>query len=538
MRDYLFKNFSLDTILNYFGEFVKKIGSADWRINIFSSDSKNPNKTMSLASTPVLSQGKTVNPRMNSKPRGKISSLRLKNIANWESKSFKQRIAKNSSSEKIILQNYFVFTDGEYTYFIPQFELARALFFRDSYLARSAPVFRVLEDDFQIDCSNDGGSVRINVLKNSNYPLNSFNDLSKRNHLCWILLDSQVRASYESIAKYQLQESSYTEDGKKWIFHFDPPDLDDVTIKIRATYDESRKYCFVHQILGFEGLQANIPENIEMFHPEFSIPGSKANEGKSPVAPDAPESFCVDDIDVANADTIRTEIDAEKVECEFKTPFVVKRVSEKEKSNATLSVTDGEEGKKVISQDVSMNESVAGQGKSAAEWNTINDTTDNDHLFERKFTCFSNMVDRLKANRWCEFISLDTKSLPRRGRSKKHLLSTDGSPRCVAIVQFKIRDKHIAFLEVDTSDAVKPISTLVIFVRDAGKLKYQIGKVMAEFVSDSLTWPTKLLSDYYGKRGYVRIPHPESKSGNKGVLLPNSVHGWANRCYLAVSKLR
>ena len=338
MLDYFFKNFELDTVINYFGEFVKKIGSSDWRINIFSSDSKKFNKsnTVSLASVPVLSQGRSVNPCKKNKPCGKVCSLYLKNTAGWKSKSFKVRSAKDSSSEKRILRYYFVFEDGEYTYFIPQLELARTLFFRDGYLSRSAFVFRVLENEFQIDCSNDGGPVRINVLTHSSYPLNSFNDLSKRNHLCWILLDSQVRASYESIAKYELHESCSTKDGKKWIFHFDQPNLDGVKLNIRATYDESRKKCFVHEILGFEKLPNNMPESVEMFHPDSTIPGTKVNEGKSSVAPEVPESFCIDDTDVANANTTRTDIDAEKVQCEFKIPFIVKRVSEKEKLNARL----------------------------------------------------------------------------------------------------------------------------------------------------------------------------------------------------------
>lgn len=229
-------------------------------------------------------------------------------------------------------------------------------------------------------------------------------------------------------------------------------------------------------------------------------------------------------------------VDTDKIDYEFKNAFKVISIAKTEKGSPSLSIPD-DEGKEVVSQDVSMNESVAGRGKARAEWNTINDTTDNDHLFERKFTCFSKMVDKLKNKRGCKFISLDIKSLPRRGQGKKHLLSTDGSPRCVAIVQFKIKGKHVVFLEIDTSDGVKALSTILILVRDAGKLKYQIGKVMAELVSDSLTWPTKLLSDYYGLRGYVRIVHPESKSGDKGVLLPNSLNGWANRCYRDVEKL-
>ena len=200
-------------------------------------------------------------------------------------------------------------------------------------------------------------------------------------------------------------------------------------------------------------------------------------------------------------------------------------------------MSDSEEGKEFISQDVSMNESISGQGKASAEWNTINDTTDNDHLFERKFTCFSNMVEKLKNMRGYEFLSSEPKRLPKRARCKKHLL-IDGSPRCVAIVKFRRGDSLIVILEIDTSDAEKALSTKAILVHDTSALDSQLGKIMAELVGSSLSWPNRLFTDFYGVHGHVGIPHPESKSGNKGVLSPDSVNGWANRCYRAIGKLR
>lgn len=432
--------------------------------------------------------------------------------------------------------NCFVLKYKGYFWFIPQFELARALFFRDAFMAQAAFEHGILDVEFQIDRSNEE-AILINILEHSTYPVSLFKNLASRQYLGWILLDPQARQSYESIARYQLLDGDDLVDRREWNFRFDPPPLEGVGLRVRCIRDESVKCIFVQEILGITDLVADVPEVFKMSHPKSSTPGTKHTEGKSPIAPEAPEQIFVHDDDIANADTSPRMVATDKIDYGFKNAFKVIPISETEKGRSSLSIPD-DEGKEVVSQDVSMNESVVGSAKNRAEWNALNDRTDNDHLFERKFTCFSKMVDKLKDNRWCEFISLDTNSLPRRGRSKKHLLSTDGSSRCVAIVQFKIRNKHVVFLEIDTSDAEKALSTMVILVRDAGKLKYQIGKIMAELVSSSLRWPTELLSDYYGKDGHRRIFHPESKSGNKGVLLPSSANGWANRCLAAVRKLR
>lgn len=61
MWDYLFKKFELDTILDYFGTFFKKIGGA-WKVRTVSSDRKRAKKkgSVSVANVPALAQGKII----------------------------------------------------------------------------------------------------------------------------------------------------------------------------------------------------------------------------------------------------------------------------------------------------------------------------------------------------------------------------------------------------------------------------------------------------------------------------------------------
>src|SRR5699024_11152239 len=99
----------------------------------------------------------------------------------------------------------FVFKHDGVTHYLPQLELARVLFFHHAYLARLALVSQGLVQEFDVQWRGTGDNAIINILQNCSLPLFARKDDAYRRILGWILLDTDARRSFESIARYQLQ---------------------------------------------------------------------------------------------------------------------------------------------------------------------------------------------------------------------------------------------------------------------------------------------------------------------------------------------
>lgn len=101
----------------------------------------------------------------------------------------------------------------------------------------------------------------------------------------------------------------------------------------------------------------------------------------------------------------------------------------------------------------------------------------------------------------------------------------------MAVIELEVQGKHVILLEVDTSDAEKALSTKVLVLRDSSKWKDDLNKIMYGLVRGSLVWPSKVLNQICGKKGHIGIKHPKCAGGHKGLLLPDTIDGWAGRCY-------
>ncbi|SMF34644.1 Tn7-like element transposition protein TnsE [Desulfovibrio gilichinskyi] len=529
MSNYIFDKFKPDAIINYLGSLCRRIKGSRWWISISFSGQKGSD-SVTLSNASAIARKRVVNPTCIAKAAGSHINLSIISTKGWCVKKIKDCPIEGFSSRKDCEQFCFVLkTKNGLTIYLPQLELARALFFRDSYLARAAMEPDTLDFDFQIVREGNCEVIRINIMPTSCYPLELFRELSSRNYLSWILLDDQARKSYESIGRNQKTSGYQVGDYWKWDFHFDPPELPDANLGLRGYHDKKTKCFFVYEIESIKNISANIPEKIEMYHPNFNTPSAESTHGGTSVAPSTIDQYNVHDDEVANADAARRLIDGDKVVFEFSKPFVTLRVSEKKKP--ITSQKPQEEGGDSHHLDVSAEESVAGQGFPGGEWDTTNDQTENDHLFESKFSCFLNMVENLVDTHDCKMLSKNTRKLPAVSRCKKHLLSTDGNPRCMAVVVIEVKGKVFHLLEVDTSDADKPLSTRILMVRSYATWEKDLEHLEYELVRTSLTWPVQLLTQFCGKKGHLRISHPKTPSNNKGLILPDSIEGWANRTY-------
>ncbi|NQZ52262.1 MAG: hypothetical protein HRT95_19445 [Moritella sp.] len=63
------------------------------------------------------------------------------------------------------------------------------------------------------------------------------------------------------------------------------------------------------------------------------------------------------------------------------------------------------------------------------------------------------------------------------------MLSTDGNQRCSAAVRLMIGDNIYHILEVDTSDAEKPLSTKLIKLKQDETLEFSLENIEAQLLS-------------------------------------------------------
>lgn len=197
-----------------------------------------------------------------------------------------------------------------------------------------------------------------------------------------------------------------------------------------------------------------------------------------------------------------------------------------EKSEETESETGNDQ------TDVSTDEPTIRGQLPAAEFDAIDDQSDDTHLYARKFEAFSAMVELLRT-KGCRQVSGGIRKLPALAGYSKHLLE-DGNPRCIAFHLLTKHGQSYALLEVDTSDNKNRLSTLLL-KQPTPYFDWQgeITILEKNLLRKPLNWPTSHLKLVFPDH-HKRISYPRTLSGNKGLVEPGSMQCWADRMYLAL----
>ncbi len=247
--------------------------------------------------------------------------LRFKIIStqDWVASTYNPDLTKGK-----FLEHYFLFDAVRVDQFgqpmsetikirLPQFELARSLFFYTPYLARSAVLENSLSIDFDIVTNPD--HYLINILPACSYPTSHFNDAGIRRILSWILLDSDIRRSFESISQFCTQYGHDFDQYRIWNFCFNPPQLDGVIFDTYGYYKAETSEFFVNEISGFKNISSPISKEVEFYSDKFieSKSGGKGenssgtkNDGKEPTIKDDEEGNS-DDVQII--DVVPTHFD-------------------------------------------------------------------------------------------------------------------------------------------------------------------------------------------------------------------------------------
>ena len=527
MSNIRFDCFEDDVEITGIGNYFRKISGNKWNIGLHLSPEQSRDY-LTASNAPELIRGHILNSVNRKDKVGWKRFFRITDATLWETKTIGDCPVLRSEKRSNPHQLCFVFMiDNGITIYLPHFELARALFFHSGYLSRTAIESECLRAEFSVKVDEEDNAA-IYVMKSSGFSVSHLNDPKTRNYLAWLLLNNDVWTSYESIARYQRLRGQDSQNYRRWNFQFAPPPLRGVGLRVRGQYSEEEKVLFVYQIDQIKGITNKGYKSISMWHPDFEhpIPGGGHMVQAAGGPQEAP--LTIHDDVVSNADMQAVLMEGNKVSIEFQNPFYVRKETTKERPRPTSETSD--ESKDSITS-VSTEEGIADRGLPGGEWDTLEDDTDYEGLFESKFECFMRMVETLIENHGCALLNKSVTQLKPSGKSRKHLLSTDSTPRSIAVVALQVRDKIVHLLEVDTSDAEQSLSTQILVLESLATWDTEIEELKTELVKSSLRWPQKSLEKLCGAGRHKGINHPQAPAGNKGVLAPDSIAGWAARIY-------
>jgi hypothetical protein len=94
-----------------------------------------------------------------------------------------------------------------------------------------------------------------------------------------------------------------------------------------------------------------------------------------------------------------------------------------------------------------------------------------------------------------------------------------------------VTNEAVYILEFDTSDGICSLSAQLLRLTSQQWWLEQLRFSEEELTQKSLHWPSKRLKELCGKDGYSGIPHPQTRSVDKGKLPDKSIEHWAARFY-------
>lgn len=524
------KGFKDDTWINGIGNLYRKKGAIQWGINLsIHPKGDNGKDSTSLSNAPVLVRKRKINPtydyyfKESSEKSFVISTTREWQVDRIGNCPARDRLAKREAGEYCFV---FSLTDGT-TVYLPQFELARMLFFKNSYLARTALEHDLLSIEYSPEYDEENDRTIVNVLDSFSGNKELFSDYGFRRLFAWILMDSEARRSYDSIGAYQLNHGYDVGQYRRWNFRFDPPALDGARMKVKGYIDTDSRTMLVHEIIGLRYIPMNVPERVDFYHPTFYTQVSGNGQGNGSGA-NRPPGHKVDDASEGSRENKPVVLEGYATEFEFDRAIETSKICEKKKPTGRGRKDDDEPGE--ASSDVSTEEQGPGGDLPSADWDNMNDQTDDAHLYLNKFASYFKMLELLEKEHDCQVVIYKLRKLPAVGRCQKHVVEPDSEPRCMSVAHVTAGTTGYYLLEVDTSDAAKALSTRVIRASAIGDIKFHLSEIEIQLLKASLSWPKEHLDMLIGEGNHFWVPH--QKSDKAGVLTTDEIEKWAERIHM------
>lgn len=536
-----------DSTIKAIGSLFRRLESSDWHINVELSPNQ-VKKQFSVSRIPELARRRIINPTGECARSGYTQSIPITSTKNWKVKQILEcpiaAVKRNKDSD----QWCFEFENEGIRFFLPQLEMARALFFHQACIARLALIPQGLDQDFAICRTDQSSETIVKIMPTSPLPVFVRKDYRLRRILAWILLDTSARRSFESITRYQLKDGYHEKGTRRWCFRFDPPLLADTVLQLSGHYDKSAGAFFVYEVNGIKQLSHNCPSKVSFYDPRYFIEELHPGEGQTgspgqpgpPQNPPPPLENEIEDEDNPEPRPTEVSIETPKVSFDFLKPMYTTRNGRTTKPG--FREPSDEEDKEEEEEDLgspglSPGEPTTDGTLQPAEYLGAEDHSDDVHLYAGKFAAFQRMVTYLTEKYQCKCLKEEIKKLPKAVGFSKYLLK-DGNPRCIGYYHIKFNSIDYILAEIDTSDNKVRLSTLLIrdWSMNSNFEEIQI-RLTKNIPKSSLAWPTSWL-DYTYKNKYARISHPRRRATKDSTFDEESIEHWARRTYDTMKGLR
>lgn len=493
------KNFPQDAKITFLGEIFKFNHLKSWNIKLgIHNGSELSIQHSRLSSLPAFARGRCLNPSDGQyRKRGYTININIQSNEDWKVKVdpknrgyyFEFDFNRGSEQNPDILHIR-----------IPQIELARILFFHNTYFAKNCIDHGIFSREFFVDPLDQTTTV-IHVLPHRTFPMGQFNNEGIRRLLAWILLDENARQSYESIAYFFKLEAQTFEEKTSWRFHFTPPQLVNISLKMIGQFDSVSKEYIVFEIIDLHKIKTSLPSKVLYESSEFKSGKSTDFGGNSSGSnKEGNEPFIDDDIE-GDSNSKLVQIDIPQTSLSFSNPIETRKVVMKTAKGGSGGHGDVTEYEEV---GVGTDEPTINGNGPQGEFNGLEDDSDVIALYMQRFEAFKILLKKLISKHGLKYEE-KLHYLQKVGRSRLHR-TLDGNNRCLLEFKLFIDNQWYVILEIDTSDNAKPLSTLVVQLHELNKWNHSFKDISKTIVQNSLRWPSIESLKVFGTPNTLKHP--------------------------------
>jgi hypothetical protein len=343
--------------------------------------------------------------------------------------------------------------------------------------------------------------------------------------------------SFKSVYQNLQKEMSKQGEWDTWLFRFDLPDITDWDFDCLGRYSDDQSMFIVDEIIGVK-IANEMPgticyqgkgftENINRNEP---LPSEKTTDFSNTRAHQL-------DADAVPNDEYVEHFSNTSLTVSFKSTFtsgVIRTPRTMTNNNRSGETKDRDED---IRRASTSEPTVMGNDKPISVGGA-RDPEEQQRQLKNRFELFSKVIDALAAMNSITIEERDTfEELKQVGRSRLHKLSGGQTTRCIQSVSltYKTRrmEKKFIILEVDVSDGISPLSTLILPSFDEKEWPIIYESIRRELVKNSLKWPKKHLVSICKKvdKKYKTAIHPKSDLLLEEEDDHNAVDSWSRNIY-------
>jgi hypothetical protein len=539
VKKILFKDIPTDAKLLAMGNHFRRSGDRhQWRVAAYFRDGQGEELTRHLAveALCVMGLGRQF-VQLEDEPYrsgGFKQDFSLPPVTSWQERRLGDcpRLSRRLAVKREVAeQKCFVFDTGGITVWLPKFELARKLFFHAGFLVRAAYHPSGLDIIFSVK-QDDEEAIHIHTPAKTGAPVSTLKKKAYRDLLAWLLLNEDVRRSFDSIWMLLNRDLRERNGYQRWQFDFEPPvTLDGVKVNARGPYDSDDREMLIWEISGLHGLDAGTSEHdIYFHHPSLKLPVRGTGEGRGGTGAQGADDIEVDTEQEPDEAKERQTIELPMEDIVFSNSATTK-LAYNGKQAGRLGQGDQDELEDPNSPKVlGIGDDVIGGSITPGEYQQLEAE---ERQYSNRFVMLKQIIRQIagESDKKLSLLELKVQPLPHLPRCSYHKME-DEELRCYLTARFRLEDGRERYiLEIDTSDNKKKLSTRILGFNGAVEIKCDIEKIFKAVVRNSLSWPRDM-----GKECDVlySVHHPKEGVGDEGKERVSSWKARIKSCLLCV----